>query len=315
MDAIKTGGLIAQARKEKELTQKDLAETLHVSAQAVSKWERGLSCPDIGLLEPLAEALGLTVTELLSGQRGEQPGEEAVRNSLRFGENQLRPKIKKWKWLFIAAAALLLALVLWLGYIWVRDNTEWLPQRETTVTRIEESEREKQISSAVGKEGGPLELYEVVLADDFAGFSIQAELWTHDGLERTWRLILQSPDDANMDFGPRRQLLVLSLDPHFERSEEEDRWTEVWFDYGISFEGCTYRGKLTGITSPYLGGGAAWSGLNGTAVLNQEGVLLSVISLGGPNNSIYGSSGVYDPGGLPPEHEEAVYLVVRMYCE
>lgn len=43
MDALKTGGLIVQARKEKELTQKDLAERLHVSAQAVSKWERGLS--------------------------------------------------------------------------------------------------------------------------------------------------------------------------------------------------------------------------------------------------------------------------------
>lgn len=43
MDAIKTGGLIAQRRKEKELTQKDLAETLHISTQAVSKWERGLS--------------------------------------------------------------------------------------------------------------------------------------------------------------------------------------------------------------------------------------------------------------------------------
>lgn len=43
MDAMKTGGLIAQVRKEKELTQKNLAERLHVSTQAVSKWERGLS--------------------------------------------------------------------------------------------------------------------------------------------------------------------------------------------------------------------------------------------------------------------------------
>ena len=73
MDVVKTGALIAQARKEKELTQKALAEQLHVSVQAVSKWERGLSCPDIGLLEPLAEALNLTVTELLSGRRGEEP--------------------------------------------------------------------------------------------------------------------------------------------------------------------------------------------------------------------------------------------------
>ena len=309
MDTIKTGGLIAQVRREKELTQKDLAERLHVSVQAVSKWERGLSCPDIALLEPLAEALDLTVTELLSGQRGEEPGEEAVRDSLRFGENQLRSKIKKWKWLFILAAALLLAVVLGFGYVWVRDNTEWLPQRETVIRELEASDREYQIASALGASGFDLHLYEATLADDFAGYSIQAELWTHDGLEQTWPIILQSPDDANMDFGPRRQLLVLSLKPHFEWSEEESRWTEVWFDYGISFEGCSYRGRLTGITNPYLGGGAAWGGLNGRAVLNQEGVLLSVISLSGPDG------GTYSPGGLPPEYEESVYLVVRMYCE
>ena len=173
MDTIKTGGLIAQVRREKELTQKDLAERLHVSVQAVSKWERGLSCPDIALLEPLAEALGLTVTELLSGQRGEEPGEEAVRDSLRFGENQLRPKIKKWKWLFILAAALLLAVVLGFGYVWVRDNTEWLPQRETVIRGLEASDREYQIASALGASGFDLHLYEATLADDFAGYSIQ----------------------------------------------------------------------------------------------------------------------------------------------
>ena len=207
------------------------------------------------------------------------------------------------------AAALLLAGVLGFGYVWVRDNTEWLPQRETVIRELEASDREYQIASALGASGFDLHLYEATLADDFAGYSIQAELWTYDGLEQTWPIILQSPDDANMDFGPRRQLLVLSLKPHFEWSEEESRWTEVWFDYGISFEGCSYRGKLTGITSPYLGGGAVWGGLNGTAVLNQEGIVLSVISLGGPNG------GTYAPGGLPPEYKESVYLVVRMYCE
>lgn len=309
MDAIKTGGLIAQVRREKELTQKDLAQRLHVSVQAVSKWERALSCPDIALLEPLAETLDLTVTELLSGQRGEEPKEEVVRDSLRFGLAQLGPKIRRWRWLFLLAAALLLTMLAGLGYVWVRDNTEWLPQRETVIRESKASDREYQIASALGASGFDLHLYEATLADDFAGYSIQAELWTHDGLEQTWPIILQSPDDANMDFGPRRQLLVLSLKPHFEWSEEESRCTEVWFDYGISFEGCSYRGRLTGITSPYLSGGAVWGGLNGTAVLNQEGIVLSVISLGGPNG------GTYAPGGLPPEYEESVYLVVRMYCE
>ena len=73
MDAQKTGALIAQARRERGLTQKELSQALHVSAQAVSKWERGLNFPDLSLLEPLGDCLGLTVSELLSGQRGENP--------------------------------------------------------------------------------------------------------------------------------------------------------------------------------------------------------------------------------------------------
>ena len=76
MDAVRTGGLIAQVRKEKELTQKDLAERLHVTDKAVSKWERALSYPDVTLLEPLAEALGLGVEELMACRRTEVKKEE-----------------------------------------------------------------------------------------------------------------------------------------------------------------------------------------------------------------------------------------------
>lgn len=73
MDCQKTGQLIAQARKDKGLTQKELAEGLHVSDRAVSKWERGAGFPAVDLLEPLASALGLTVTDLLRGQRVDGP--------------------------------------------------------------------------------------------------------------------------------------------------------------------------------------------------------------------------------------------------
>ena len=53
----KTGALIASVRKEKGLTQKELAVTLHVSDTTVSKWERGIGFPDVSLVEPLAERL------------------------------------------------------------------------------------------------------------------------------------------------------------------------------------------------------------------------------------------------------------------
>lgn len=77
MDARNTGALIAARRKALGLTQKQLAERLLVSDKAVSKWEVGASYPEVTLLPPLAQILGLTVDELLAGEvRGEEPPPE-----------------------------------------------------------------------------------------------------------------------------------------------------------------------------------------------------------------------------------------------
>lgn len=69
IDREKFGLFLTQLRKEKGFTQQELADQLFVSNKAVSKWERGQSLPDISLLTPLAELLGVTVTELLKGER------------------------------------------------------------------------------------------------------------------------------------------------------------------------------------------------------------------------------------------------------
>lgn len=63
------GRRIAGLRKEKGMTQEELAEVLSVSPQAVSKWENDQSCPDISLLPALAEILGITVDTLLQGEK------------------------------------------------------------------------------------------------------------------------------------------------------------------------------------------------------------------------------------------------------
>ena len=67
MDARNTGALIAQRRKALGMTQKQLAERLLISDKAVSKWENGASYPEVTLLPPLAQILGITVDELLAG--------------------------------------------------------------------------------------------------------------------------------------------------------------------------------------------------------------------------------------------------------
>ena len=68
MDNYVTGATIRNLRERKGLTQEELAERIHVSAKAVSKWETGKGFPDISLLEPLAGALDISVIELLSGE-------------------------------------------------------------------------------------------------------------------------------------------------------------------------------------------------------------------------------------------------------
>ena len=82
MDRYVTGAVIRRLRESKKLTQEELAQKLHVSGKAVSKWETGQGFPDISLLEPLASALGLSVIELLSGEdiRNSNPHSNILRS-------------------------------------------------------------------------------------------------------------------------------------------------------------------------------------------------------------------------------------------
>ncbi len=73
IDRAKFGAFVSELRKEKGITQKELAEKLCISDKAISKWETGNSIPDVSLLVPLAEILGVTTTELLECRRMEQP--------------------------------------------------------------------------------------------------------------------------------------------------------------------------------------------------------------------------------------------------
>ena len=77
----KMGRFISEMRKEKGLTQKELAEQLGVTDKAVSKWERAVSSPDIGLLIPLAKILGVSAGELLGGERAEHSAENMEKDT------------------------------------------------------------------------------------------------------------------------------------------------------------------------------------------------------------------------------------------
>lgn len=127
IDKDRFGGFVALCRKEKGLTQKQLARLLYVSDKAVSKWERGLSLPDISLLQPLAQALDLSVAELLESRRlprdqelGLEGAEELVGKVLSFSQpkgerawRQSRRRNLLWAGVFLLSCLETLALCLW----------------------------------------------------------------------------------------------------------------------------------------------------------------------------------------------------------
>ena len=102
MEDIQIGAFIRDRRLQLELTQQQLADKLGVTDKAVSKWERSVSYPDITILRELADALEVSVSELLAGRRDPQPSpvppevEDVVLDTVTYAETA-RQKNSRWK--------------------------------------------------------------------------------------------------------------------------------------------------------------------------------------------------------------------------
>lgn len=112
MEPQKTGQFICILRKQRGLTQRELAEAIGVTDKAVSRWERGRGLPDVSLLSPLAGALGTSVTELLAGEPLSEEertarGDSVLLEALRYTGSMGR----KTAALLIAAAGMFLLLL------------------------------------------------------------------------------------------------------------------------------------------------------------------------------------------------------------
>jgi len=84
MDCLKVGTLILQLRKEKGMTQKQLADQMNISDKTISKWERGLGCPDVSLLSELSAILGVHIDKLLEGDLKPNEQDRGNMKSLNF---------------------------------------------------------------------------------------------------------------------------------------------------------------------------------------------------------------------------------------
>ena len=118
MDKERTGQLITELRKEKGLTQKQLADALNVTDKAVSKWERGLSFPDVSMLEPLSELLGVSIMEILAGERQPKDGtrtreeaQELINASVELSDKEIRHKKERSRLIIIILIVLAMLLI------------------------------------------------------------------------------------------------------------------------------------------------------------------------------------------------------------
>ena len=122
MDLVKIGKFIASLRKDKNLTQEELAEKLYVTDRAVSKWERGLSLPDAGNMLDLCNILGITVNELLNGEKIDMKDYEKKTEDLLL-EMAKQEEVKNKKLLADMWVIMITALLFYAGIITIAAIT------------------------------------------------------------------------------------------------------------------------------------------------------------------------------------------------
>ena len=303
MDTVKTGSLIAERRKQLNMTQKELAQKLHVSAQAVSKWERGLSFPDVSLLEPLAQQLELTVSEVLSGKQDAVPQEELIRDSLRISISQLGTKAKTWRKFFLLAAVLLLVLSMWSGYTYTKEHAKLLPQRETIISYRENTPSEQLAANVAGGVGKSIGFYDITYADDVTGAHLQLELWTDEGLRKTWPLARAF--DVSSSNWPRQGLIALSLDVQYNPE---------LFLYGAAMHGGYWNGALDDV--PYLSAGYGMNFLEETTVGSRDyGAVLACYYLDTTGQGLWYAAPCLGAVEKPTVEQGQAMLLLRLLYE
>ena len=157
MDATKFGSFIARCRKDKNMTQAELAIKIKVTDKAVSRWERGLGFPDINNLEPLSEALGVSVLELMKSEKIETKDiqcEDAtliLKDTIQEANSQSLLNKKQFKMITIGITILFLIISVLLIFVLSRG-------RYVTLIQCEDSTQKESVESILSREGIPYKL-------------------------------------------------------------------------------------------------------------------------------------------------------------
>ena len=161
MDATKFGSFVARTRKDKNMTQAELAIKIKVTDKAVSRWERGLAFPDINTLEPLAEALGVSVLELM---KSEKIGTEDIqcedatlilKNTIQEANSQRILNKKQYKMIIIGIAILFLLISVMLIFVLTRG-------RYVTLIQCDDFTKRESVESIRSRRGLHIRYYQMI---------------------------------------------------------------------------------------------------------------------------------------------------------
>ena len=224
MDKQTFGAYIAEKRKELGMTQVQLADKLHVTDKAVSKWERGLSYPDVTLLEPLAEALSVSIGELLrcrvpTAEEREQPmteekrketvqTDESLQAVVEISKDTVQQKRRDIRRLITALVVVVAAALIVLG---VELSRKWQENKHFITVKDAEIE--------------VLRTYRGYMNDyDWALVSWEGQFLRLQFYEETWS---QDVDAANLIDGNRIVWRTMQADFTYDDRTNKGKFTEL----------------------------------------------------------------------------------------
>ncbi len=247
VDTVITGRFISELRKEKGLTQAELAEKLNVTDKAVSKWETGRSVPDVSLLIPLSENLGVTVTEILKGEKIRTESLSDASNEVIVKAIKEKKHISKRFWLIAGIIILLLISLAALSYpaghffnsVTPNDDIAVLEKTEQYIDNYYEEEHESlgrpgEYTEIFGENGEELKIIKRVEKDDLYFFLMQSEtrkimtIFEKDKIckDRTYLSEFH-------DFTEHPDRIFHRIGDTNPRSEEEGKTFDVHYGYDI----------------------------------------------------------------------------------
>lgn len=195
MNKERFGAFIAEQRRVLDMTQRDLADRLHVTDKAVSKWERGLSYPDVTLLEPLAASLDMGVEELMACRRQavEEEKEETMRTLLDISSDSVKAEKRRGWSRLIAVLVLLAATALMIFYAvtfqTLQDDCNVLRLKETVdgvnYLYIEETENKDhllRLKCGDGVDFDAIQLTDKWGEENLYQMSYRWNRWTREGV-------------------------------------------------------------------------------------------------------------------------------------